>query len=98
MKCLGALDRFILRLFLIEAAIQGLIGSFIGAVAGSVVALLIAFFRFGPILFDHLKAGPFFISMGYAVVLGSLLSILGVLYPAFVAARMQPVDAMKGKD
>ena len=34
MKCLGALDRFILRLFLIEATLQGFIGSTIGAIAG----------------------------------------------------------------
>lgn len=98
MKCLGALDRFIVRLFLIEAAIQGLIGSMIGSAAGSALAILSAYFKFGLIIFEHLNMGLILISMGTAMGLGSLLSILGVLYPALVAARMQPVDAMKGKD
>lgn len=33
MKCLGALDRFILRLFLIEFGMQGLVGAAAGALA-----------------------------------------------------------------
>jgi ABC-type antimicrobial peptide transport system permease subunit len=32
-----------------------------------------------------------FIAMG----VGCLLSLLGVLYPALIAARMQPVEAMR---
>ena len=35
MKCLGALDRFILKLFLLEAGMQGLVGALIGAVGWS---------------------------------------------------------------
>ncbi|MEW5736754.1 MAG: FtsX-like permease family protein, partial [Thermodesulfobacteriota bacterium] len=40
MKCLGALDRFVLRLFLLEAGFQGLIGAAVGAVAGFLFALV----------------------------------------------------------
>jgi len=29
------------------------------------------------------------------VAIGCVLSLLGVLYPAIVAARMQPVEAMR---
>jgi ABC-type antimicrobial peptide transport system permease subunit len=35
------------------------------------------------------------VSVGIAMVVGCLLSLLGVLYPALVAARMQPVEAMR---
>jgi ABC-type antimicrobial peptide transport system permease subunit len=31
------------------------------------------------------------------MAVGCLLSLLGVLYPALVAARMQPVEAMRAE-
>jgi ABC-type antimicrobial peptide transport system permease subunit len=40
-------------------------------------------------------AGDILLSVAMATSVGCLLSILGVLYPAFVAARMQPVEAMR---
>lgn len=47
MKCLGALDEFIVRLFLIEAGLMGLLGSLAGSIAGMLVALLRASFGVG---------------------------------------------------
>ena len=38
LKCLGALDRFIVRIFVIEATMQGLAGGIIGALLGVLVA------------------------------------------------------------
>lgn len=95
MKCLGALDRFILRLFLLEAAMQGLAGAAFGALLGVIGAVGVSWFRFGGAVFQSLPLGNVFSSMGAAVVVGCLLSLAGVLYPALVAARMQPVEAMR---
>ncbi|MCP3893792.1 MAG: FtsX-like permease family protein, partial [Bacteroides sp.] len=47
MKCLGALDNFIIRIFILEAAIQGLVGSLAGALLGMGAALFINLIRFG---------------------------------------------------
>jgi len=98
MKCLGALDRFILRLFLIEAVLQGLIGSALGGVAGAVIAFLGALVKFGSSVIGLMSLNQILTSVLSAVVLGCLLSILGVLYPALLAAKMQPVEAMRGRD
>jgi len=95
MKCLGALDRFVLRLFLLEAGMQGLAGGIAGALAGAVFALLSALLRFGWQAVATVPAADAVASMGYAALVGCALSLVGVLYPALVAARMQPVEAMR---
>ncbi len=95
MKCLGALDRFILRLFMLEAGMQGLAGAGIGALVGAVFSLLNGWLRFGTVALAALSWTNLAVSVGIAMVVGCLLSLLGVLYPALVAARMQPVEAMR---
>ncbi len=98
MKCLGALDRFVLRLFLIEATLQGFIGSAIGALVGAAIALIGATMKFGFIALDSAGFVNITGTIGSAVLLGCTLSIIGVLYPALLAAKMRPVEAMRGRD
>ncbi len=95
MKCLGALDSFILRLFLLEAGIQGLIGSGAGAMIGGVFALVNFFLRFGTVSLATLSWTQAGLSVAGATLTGCVLSLIGVMYPAMVAARMQPVEAMR---
>lgn len=95
MKCLGALDRFILRLFFLEAGLQGIIGAAVGALAGGGCALLSAGLRYGLGAIAQVSWASVLASMGFAVGAGCILSIIGVFYPALVAARMQPVEAMR---
>ena len=95
MKCLGALDRFILKLFLLEAGIQGLAGAGIGAIVGGLFALINGAIHFGLAAMAYLSWPSAVASVAAAAGLGCFLSLLGVLYPAIVAARMQPVEAMR---
>lgn len=95
LKCLGALDRYIVRLFVFEAAMQGLAGSICGVVVGVTAATLTATLRFGFVLFSHYPFTDIAISSLTAMVTGTVLSLLGVLYPALLAARMQPIEAMR---
>ncbi len=95
MKCLGALDRFVLRLFLLEAAMMGLVGSVSGAAIGALLALAAGFLRFGVAAVTFLPLAAAALSLISAAGIGLALSLLGVLYPAWVAARMQPVEAMR---
>jgi ABC-type antimicrobial peptide transport system permease subunit len=95
MKCLGALDRFILRLFLLEAFMQGLAGSGSGALIGALFALLTSSLVFGTLAFTNIPYWQLALTIVYATAVGCFLSLAGVIYPAFKAARMQPVEAMR---
>jgi len=95
MKCLGALDRFILRLFLLEAGMQGLVGAGLGALLGALFAITSGMVQYGIPAIASILWGDMLGSMGLATGVGCLLSLAGVLYPAMMAARMQPVEAMR---
>jgi putative ABC transport system permease protein len=94
MKCLGALDWFIVKLFLIEAAFQGLVGSLIGALAGFVIALLAAMPQHDGV-FAALPWFSAFLNILIAMTVGVTLSVIGAIYPAQRAGKMPPADAMR---
>lgn len=95
MKCLGALDRFIVRLFVLEALMQGLVGSLAGALLGVIAATVSSAFTLGFSIFSSFPWLALVNSMLLSVLVGTSLSLTGVIYPAILAARMQPVEAMR---
>jgi len=105
MKCLGALDKFIVKLFLIESSLQGVVGSLLGAVVGFLLAFLRALFAFHVTDLEtgqgYWLAARFFPVVAVlewfvvAVVVGVILSVVAAIYPAQRAARMAPVEAMR---
>jgi len=97
MKCLGALDSMILKLFLLEAAMQGLAGAAIGAVLGCLISMLSGAVRFGFGALGSLSVVDVLSSVGTATLAGCALSMVGVLYPALLAARMDPINAIRAE-
>ena len=95
MKCLGALDGFVVKIFIIEAGLQGLAGSLAGTMVGIAASSLMAVSRFGMMSISSVSWSAMMNSAATAILVGTCLSLLGALYPAFLAARMQPVEAMR---
>ncbi len=98
MKCLGAVDSMVIKLFLFESAFQGLVGAIAGVILGLVVALTAAvlqFERFGWTRFPVDQLGKV---VCMALIVGALLAVIGAAYPAFIAARMKPVDALRTEE
>lgn len=96
LKCLGALDSFVVRLFLLESVFIGAVGSALGALGG----FLLTLFQIGVTLeFGLIGVGQVMRTLAQtapsAFAGGTALTVLAAIYPTIAAARMKPVDAMR---
>ena len=95
MKCLGALDSFIVKLFLLESTFQGSAGTSLGILIGFLLTLGLALIDYGTYVFTHFPGPEILRSALAAFVVGTLLSLVGAMLPAYRAAKMEPVEAMR---
>ncbi len=96
MKCLGALNSLIVRLFLIEALFMGFVASFAGWILGFFGVFLVRWASLGWAEgVGHLSAGIVFGSLAGCVFVGGLLTLIAALLPAQRAAQMPPAAALR---
>jgi hypothetical protein len=107
MRAIGAQRRFVVVMLLVEVATVGLVFGLLGAGLGSAVVWAIraggGIPAFSDLLF-FLFSGPALLPrMGGGSVVASLLLVVGVsvvsaLYPALIAMKVTPVEAMATDD
>jgi len=97
MKCLGALDRFVVVLFLLESGFQGLSGAIAGAIIGCIVTILFSLKKHGLDLFGNFPLLNVLGIIGIASLLGMVLAVIGAAGPAYSAAKMPPAEAMRSE-
>ena len=95
MKAIGATNKTIFILFFIESGFMGMTGGIIGVILGFALAHGLAAAGRAALGFELLQA-----SISIYVIIGSLIFsfLLGTVfgtYPAYKAAKMHPVDAMR---
>lgn len=91
MKAIGGLDRDVLSLFLMEAAVIGVIGSLLGVGAGLAGGYALVEGLFGD---EGVRFVPPYDWIVIGVALGILTGIVAGFFPARRATRIQPVDAL----
>ena len=84
-KCLGASDGFIVKVFFLEAVVLGAFGSIAGAFLGTVLMGVIYGVTIANIL----------LVMGIATGVGVLMTVLAAIAPAIQAARMPAAAALR---
>ncbi len=95
LKCLGAQDFFIVKTYFIESSLQGVIGTVLGVLFGLVVAVAINLGSYGKFAIQSFPVAMVVKSALAALLVGSLMSVLASIVPAYLAARKQPVEAMR---
>jgi putative ABC transport system permease protein len=91
-KAVGAKRRDILLQFLVEAASMSLIGGGIGVLAGWGISSLITGFNMGTVTMQAVVSPSIIV---LAVSVSAAVGIIFGLYPAYRAARMSPVEALR---
>jgi hypothetical protein len=95
LKCLGAMDDFIMMMFVFEAGILGLAGGILGAIAGGLIGVGRMFALFGTYLFALVPVTQIMVSIVLSIIVGMVLAAVGAVYPSFKAARLAPMEAMR---
>lgn len=108
LRTIGATPRMIMKIFVIQGAIVGMVGTLCGIVAGVLLSLNVTaivnalqsllgvqFISSSVYIVDYL---PSKIEVGDVLtvaIVAFLLSLVATLYPAWRAGRLQPVEALR---
>ncbi len=97
MKCLGALDSFVLFSVIAESAIIGAVGSIAGIILGLLITTLIGAAEYGSGMFSYLRFDGMTVKILIVICVGMSLTAMGASIPAWIASKMPPMDAMRGE-
>ena len=99
LKAMGALDRGILAIFMIQGTVIGLFGTLLGLLVGGGAVLYLRYFRF-PLdpkvyLIDHLPVRASATEFILTTVVALLICSAATLFPSWWAARLLPADGVR---
>ncbi|AIE87837.1 ABC transporter permease [Fimbriimonas ginsengisoli] len=89
-KCLGASDGFIVKVFFLEALILGILGSLLGSLLGTGIMAVVQSAQGGHV---PLTSGTGVVLLGTAI--GTAMTVLAAIAPAMQAARMPAAAALR---
>jgi len=95
MKCLGALDGFIVKLFLLEAGFLGVLASLLGWVIGYGVIAIVGVMREGAKIWPKLPPGEVLMSLVWSLLAGFILTVVATIFPAIRASKLPPAAALR---
>lgn len=94
MKAIGAKNKTIITIFLIESGIFGMLGGIGGTLLGMVFAKAIEiYFQFHPLFYLKADVGPGLIL--FSITFSFLIGCVSGYFPARTAAKLKPVDALR---
>lgn len=100
LKSMGATSRSILKIFVLEGLVIGVVGTFLGFIGGLVLCELLKRYEFIKLPSDVYYISTFPVLMkpldiSLICFAGIAISLIATLYPAWQAARLNPVEALR---
>jgi putative ABC transport system permease protein len=94
MKAIGATNRDILMIFMVNSALVGFVGGVLGVIVGSMVTALF------PLLGMQMMGGSVSVSLSptltaFGLSIAVAVGVISGVVPAFQASKMKPVDALR---
>lgn len=93
MKAIGAKNKDILTIFLIESGFIGLVGGIMGVILGSALALVVGPFSKSAGFTLNITIEPLVILLGLAFAF--IVGIIAGILPAWQASKLKPIDALR---
>lgn len=100
LKSIGATNTSIRNIFILNGFFIGFLGIAIGAAGGFILCHLLKTYQFVKLpreiyYIDRLPVNLNLIDAGTVIVAAMAISLISTLYPAWQAARMEPVEALR---
>jgi putative ABC transport system permease protein len=93
MRSIGTRKRGVMSMFLFEAAIIGVVGSAIGGLLSIIAGYAISSLLFKSTKYLFIASNAISVSEG--VLFGIIVCLICGIYPAWIAANMNPIDALR---
>jgi len=95
LKCLGALDGFIMIMFVLESCFLGVVGGTFGAIIGALIGTGRMLVSFGTTFVSAMPVLDILLGILAAILIGVVLAAVAAVIPSFKAARLAPMEAMR---
>jgi len=97
LMAMGVSRRSIMRIFVMESSILGLLGGMIGVMLGAALALYMGSYDYGFEVMAGITSIPFVVRIQDAVIIvlfTFLINLIAGIYPASRASKLKPVEAI----
>lgn len=95
LRSIGTRKSEVMKMFLYEATILGLVGSIIGGVMSLIGGYMVCLMMLGNTTYFWMPAS--LVNIGNGVVIGIFICIFSGLYPAWRAANLDPIEALRSE-